>query len=468
MLGEERASKLKAFDVIFATYIYWIIPVSVILFIFVYLSPPFSDEQRIIFAAIFTLIPFVISYFWSSGKVPYTKVDYVRRNATFFSLVIVTVAVIVASLIWIPFLVEISISQQISYFDSLIPTISISIVGSLIVLAKSIRQRDYQQTPLALYQIDLHKKVCWSIGVEPVDALKGYRHRKHDYKYQQSFRVADLRTTEASAEVTLSLVSVSVFAGLLFVVMLLLDPLDTLSVQQILAISFMGLMMTPILYYGVRMRFLSWREYWTTYWSLMRTLSLPEELLPEVLPQIPRAIMVPVESEDMGSIERETRLLAKKWGLDSPTPTDDIDEWIEWAYWWHRTKEMMKHVGQKVRRIPDLKEMVSLLEENPKRFVHEIYLRNLRYSLIIESAERLSDWVEIYDGVIKTIVWFQEKQPSEIHKELFDRSIEQIEEIHSLPSWPIPQTIKWLVGLSMLMLSIFPIVLSMIGTILQP
>ena len=408
-----------------------------------------------------------MAYFWSSGKVPYAIVDKVRRNSSFILLLIFIIATIVILTAWMPFLLQISSDQQITYTDSLIPTISVSIVGSLVLLAKGVRERDYQIIPLALHQIDIHKKVCWSVEVEPIDTLRRYRYRKYEHSYPESFRIADLRRTEASAEVALSIASLSVFIFIYCEVLILLDPTSLEWIRPIQSFTIMGIIMAPIIYSAIRSCFCSWSDYWKSYWFLIRTLTLPEELLTEDLPRLPRAVIVPIDSEDMGSIERETRFLAKKWGLQPPESTDDINEWMEWAYWWYRTKEMMKNVCSKVQETSELGDIVLSLNENPTRYDKDTFLKLLKYSLIIKTVERLADWPEVYHSIVKIIEWFQENPPSEIHVQLFDLSVGQLEELHSLPSWPIPQTVKWLVGLSILMLSLFPIVISMISAMLQ-
>ncbi len=407
------------------------------------------------------IFPLILSILLSTGRLPYQFVEFFRRNGYLVLVIVFIILGILLSPQWALTLFFLLSSSGIEYADAIIGTTSVAMFGALIVIASGIHSRSKESIDIG-NQIGLHYAVCMIAKIPLRDVRRRIRHgygSSRDRIFQN-----DLKYSEIQTQVTLGLI---LFSAILALYLFLLNSLNPAIYEQVRYLGVL-LIFSPILpfhYWALKSDYGSWKRFWITYWIFTRNSLLPDSSIVDGLPRLPRPIRVGSSTNEREDFRKEALLILPELTLSK----DASFEELEWAYWYIRTKKNIKHFSEQdcmvIKSHPILTDLVNDFEKIPKEYNQDSFASLVRRYLLLDLISIARYSTSIFDNMTSLNEWFQNYRGTTEGIQCYELSVREIQSLRDLPEWPVPSTIKWLIGFSLLLLTLIPYIVSVLSVL---
>ncbi len=453
----------------------WIIlltPFFIIYIALLYTVPSLFPTYHSIIMIITYLLPLALSILWTTGRIPYHFVEAIRKYALVVGLLFIFLATCLVMIPWTFIFTLFLLSNEVLYADAIIPTICVALLAALLLLWKSFRTWSYSGTPLPIYHIDRHISVCQLIGVTPKTLLSNHRRQQDPSDYQSNIVRGDLRNSESIAEMSLSLLFISILLCILGFILWIYEPEIFDNIRSIFGLVPILLMLSAVWFYAIIGRYGTWCKFWERYWIYIRNMTIPIECVLDTQPPIPRNVRYPFSAFVFQDGNKRKYIDGYKIEADIIAKNEKISyngPWtvsaVEWLHWYLRTKQFLKgHRPESVTKFESLNDAWEELTQMPDSPDEKQFSSYVRASLLLEAITIAETWPDVFESVANLRTWADDPANQLRRNELFSLATTELESIRSSPSWPVPQSVKWLTGLVLICLSLFPIALSWILT----
>jgi hypothetical protein len=421
--------------------------------IWIALGFPFISGYWIVIVFLLAyIIPLILSILLSTGRLPYGFVEFFRRHGYVVLLSVFIVLGICLFPQWAPILLFLLSSSGIEYASAITGTTSVAMFGALIVIAFGIHSKSKERVDIG-NQIGLHYAVCKIAKIPLKEVRKPIRHGYGPLR-DETFR-NDLKHSEIRAQVSLGFY------------LFLLDSLDPSMYEQVqyLVILLFYLPVLPFQYWAIKSDYDSWKRFWISYWIFIRNSLLPDSSLVDGFPRLPRPIRVRASTNERESLRKEALLILRDLELSE----DPSFEELEWVYWFIRINEKIKHLSEQDLKVinahPILADLVNDFKNIPKKYDPDSFVSLVRRYLLLDLIDIAQHSTPIFDSMISLNEWSQNSRDTPEGIQCYELSVRESQSLHDLPEWPVPSIIKWLIGFSLLMLTLTPYLISILSVL---